>query len=791
MQKILRKRVFRDLKANFWRYFALAVLIILSMYMIVSLVGAAETIIRGVEEHAEENQLEEGEFTTFIPLTEVEKKKLQQQGIILEENFYLDFTGSHADTIRVFQNRNTLNLVELDEGRIAEKEDEVVLEKRYCAKNGLKKGDKVAIGEREFVITGIGSVPDYDAPLKEFSDSTVDSTRFGMAFVIEEAYGKLKESGNSSKSEEYVYAYRLSEGMTDDRLKEELQDMEISIDEIEDEYFREYCRESLKKEMGISEGMAQLFVDSKLVRDTMGLSKLVQFLPAEDNPRIKASSADQIINKSAGLVAGVIVMVLFTYVISVFVAHNIEEESSVIGTLYALGVKRKELLLHYLMLPVLITFFAGIIGMAAGLGRFGIGVQTRDCYEYFSIPQLDIICPPYLFFYALAMPPLASLAVNYLVIRRKLAKPALALIRKETKQIRGKNIRLGNLGFLMRFRIRQIMREARTGFTVVFGMFISLLILMLGVDCYVICENISIENKADTKYEYMYTYKYPEEEVPTGGTACYAKTLKKEIFGYNLDVTVLGIKKDNPYFDAEIKKGKSKGVISSAMAQKYRLKIGDKVILTDEEQEMDYVFEVLDITQYSTGFYVFMDIDSMRELFGVQEDYYNVVFSDRELDIPSGRLYAVTTKSEIAESSDVFVDMMAPMVIMMVVLAALIFGVVMYLMLKVMMDRFAFGISLVKIFGYRKKEIQKLYLNGNFYIVALGALVSLPLSKAAMDAMYPMMISNISCSMNLEFSWQLYAVIYGGVLLLYFFINWFLKRRIEKIPMTEVLKNRE
>lgn len=443
------------------------------------------------------------------------------------------------------------------------------------------------------------------------------------------------------------------------------------------------------------------------------------------------------------------------------------------------------------MLPVLITLAAGILGTLLGFSRFGVELQAVENYQYFSVPELEKVCPPYLLFYAIVMPPAAAALVNYLVIRRKLSKPALQLIRNEGKQSKIRNIRLGNMGFIARFRIRQMMRELRTGFTVIFGMFISLLILMLAVDCYVLCENISVESKADTKYEYMYTYKYPEEEAPEGGTACYAKTLKKEVFGYNLDITVLGIHKNNPYFDADIKEGKSRGVISSAMAQKYQLKKGDKVILTDEEEEVDYVFEVADIAQYSTGFFVFMDIDSMRELFGAEEDYYNVVFADRELDIPSGRLYAVTSREEIAQSSDVFVSMMGPMVSVMTVVAAIIFWVVMYLMMKVMLDRSAFGISLAKIFGYRKNEIQKLYLNGNFYMVAVGAAICLPISKAAMDAMYPALIANIACGMNLGFSWEMYVGIYVGILLLYFVINWFLKRRLEHVSMTEVLKNRE
>ena len=46
------------------------------------------------------------------------------------------------------------------------------------------------------------------------------------------------------------------------------------------------------------------------------------------------------------------------------------------------------------------------------------------------------------------------------------------------------------------------------------------------------------------------------------------------------------------------------------MAQKYNLKKGDSIILSDEENEMDYAFQVADITQYSSGLYAFMNINS-------------------------------------------------------------------------------------------------------------------------------------------------------------------------------------
>ena len=225
--------------------------------------------------------------------------------------------------------------------------------------------------------------------------------------------------------------------------------------------------------------------------------------------------------------------------------------------------------------------------------------------------------------------------------------------------------------------------------------------------------------------------------------------------------------------------------------EKYGLEKGDVFVVEDEEAKMHYAFTVHDITQYATSFYIFMDIDCIREMFGEDEDYYNQVFSDKELDIPTGRLYGVTTKKDIEKSADVFIQQMMPMVVMMTVVSSLILAVVMYLMMKVMIDRCAFHISMVKVFGYRTKEIKKLYLDGNFYVIAVGAAICIPLAKKCMDLMYPLMVSNVNCGMNLHYPWQLYAIVYISVLVLYFVMNGLLTSKLKKVNLAEVLKNRE
>jgi putative ABC transport system permease protein len=291
----------------------------------------------------------------------------------------------------------------------------------------------------------------------------------------------------------------------------------------------------------------------------------------------------------------------------------------------------------------------------------------------------------------------------------------------------------------------------------------------------------------------MYNYKYPTEEVPDGGYEAVAEGLKKEIYGYTFDVTMMGITDDNPFFDTGVlPDNDSDVVVSSAVANKYNLKVGDVFTLNGDNGDRLYAFRVSKIIDYSASMMLFMDIDRCRDLFGEDDDYFNVVFSDHALDIESGRLYSTVTKDEIEQSAGIYVSMMAPMVVTMSVASAVIFVVVMYLMVKMMIDRSAFNISLIRIFGFRKREVRKMYLDGNFYTVLIGAFAVVPLSKWIMDYIYPRyLVSNVGVGILPTYTPEMYVIIFAVIIGLYLLINLVLTGRINKFTPAEVLKNRE
>lgn len=253
---------------------------------------------------------------------------------------------------------------------------------------------------------------------------------------------------------------------------------------------------------------------------------------------------------------------------------------------------------------------------------------------------------------------MTAFAVNLLIIRRRLMRSALTQLRREQPQRKSSRIMLPGCSYFKTFQLRQILREKRSCLAMLAGMFVSLLIMVLGLNCYALCRNIQKQNAEDTKYGYMYQLKYPDDEIPENGYIAYVTGLKKEVLGYDMEI-------------------------------------------------------------------------------------------------------------------------MMPLMTMMTSVSVLIFLTVMYQMMKVMLDRAARSISLMKIFGYRNREIRRLYLDGNLLLTAAGALLMIPAAKLLMDFLYPVFIANVACGVDLSWPQLLYVIVYAFILLSYYLVRAVLMKRID------------
>ncbi|WP_050740598.1 FtsX-like permease family protein [Acetobacterium bakii] len=961
---ILNKRIIRELKENWVRYGALAFLIIFSLGLVVSMAGSTDIVNYTIDTNNEKNQLEDGEFSVYVPLTENQKQELEKMGAKTEEAFYIDLPGTEKSILRVFENRNNINTIELEEGRLADQTGEIVLEKHYAENHGISVGQSLIVNQKNYRVTGIGTVPDYSNVVQNVSDVLADLKQFSIGFVSEAEFKQLLAEDINV---EYNYSYQLDGNLTASELREKLVDLDFDKTKVSNKYMQEIINTLEKGKNDLSGGVIDLadgtqklangtsslkqgsneladgagslangtdqlssgleeltnsnatlnkaaddvfqgmiaqvnsefenigmtvtitgdnyrsVIDSlikasegsdanavitlntmkaqldsyKTFKDGLtaytngvesaysgsaelsagaddlyqgsvvlanGVSSmsngsaelnsgmgefknqvtnfinenmdyqyinLITFLEADDNQRITSCKSDAAINKNSALIAGVIIITLIAYMISVFVIHTIDKESAVIGALYSMGYVKKELLRHFMILPMLIVAASAMLG--TGMGFLLIGENIKENVAYYSYPAYAMVFPPYLLIYGVLIPVLIALIVNYFVINSKLSLAPLKLLRREKKQHKLANIDLKEMGFINRYRVRQLLREIRGNITMFWGLSIAILLMVFGFSIYGSISAYVNNVASNVEYNYLYLLKYPMETAPSDATKAYTESLTADLYltGGEMDVTVQGIDDENPYFDFSLDGEKNDVIISDSVANKFGYKVGDEITLADNLEDRNYNFTVKEVVSFASGLYIFMDIKDMRELFGQEDDYYNTLMSDHELDIEAGRIATVITVDKMVAAARQMFTMMYGLVITILGASILLFVIVMYLLVKMMIDKSTFSISLIKVFGYNEREIKKLYLGTTFYTVALSTLIAIPVSKMIINKIYPYMVSNVSVGMNAIMVPQSYLIMAAIILSAYTIVNYMVGRHLKKISLVEILKERE
>jgi putative ABC transport system permease protein len=125
------------------------------------------------------------------------------------------------------------------------------------------------------------------------------------------------------------------------------------------------------------------------------------------------------------------------------------------------------------------------------------------------------------------------------------------------------------------------------------------------------------------------------------------------------------------------------------------------------------------------------------------------------------------------------------------VFAVVIYLVLMYVLTKVIIEKNALSISLMKVFGYNNKEIKKLYLNATSIAVIVCLFLVMPIEKLTFGFIMKYAMARIEGYVELFIPLYVFAMVVGIGIATYFVINKLHIRKINKIPMGDALKDRE
>lgn len=233
--------------------------------------------------------------------------------------------------------------------------------------------------------------------------------------------------------------------------------------------------------------------------------------------------------------------------------------------------------------------------------------------------------------------------------------------------------------------------------------------------------------------------------------------------------------------------------ISKAYADKFLLHTGDTITLKEKYEKDEYSFRIVGIYDYTAALCVFMPRSELNQIFDLGDDYYSGYFSDTEItDIKDQYIGSVIDLDALTKISRQLDVSMGSMMGLINGFAIMIYMVLIYLLSKIIIEKNAQSISMVKILGYTNGEISRLYILSTSIVVVICLLVSLPIETALMNVLFrEMMLASISGWITLWIDPMIYVQMFAAGIITYGLVALLEFRRVKKVPMDEALKNVE
>lgn len=772
MKNPLRKRLLRELKSEFGKYLVIFLLLAGTISLVSGFLVADGSMIIAYNEGFEKYNIEDGNFRLGEKANKAQRKAIQELGVTIYDLFYAEEALTNDSTLRIYPNRDQVDRVCLMQGDMPTSADEIVIDRMYADNNGLSVGDRLESSTRSWTITGLVALPDYSCLFSDNNDSIFDAVKFGVAIVMPEMFADFG--------------------------KEEL-----------------YWNYAWKYDVPPEEGEPEQDAAEDLMQGILKEADLEKFVPAYQNQAIQFTGDDMGSDQAMMIILLYMIILIMAFVFGITTGNTISREANVIGTLRASGYTRNELIRHYMTMPLLVTLVSALVGNILGYTCLK-EVCAAMYYGSYSLPTYVTVWNGEAFVETTVIPMLLMMAVNYLVLRRKLSLSPLKFLRRDLSRRKQKHAMplSRHIPFFTRFRLRVIFQNAGNYLILFIGILFANMLLMFGLALPAVLDHYQaeIEQNLLSKYQYilqvpydamnedkklesMISMLYFQSEVETENEdaekfSAYSlntpeKPYKKE------SVALYGLQDHSRYIPLEFQNG---GVyVSSAYAEKYLLKPGDAITLYEEYGTDAYTFRVDGIYHYEGGLTVFLPQKQLNALFDLGNDYFSGYLSDTEItDVDEKYISSVIDAETLTKISRQLNVSMGGMMGLVNGFAMLMFMVLVHLLSKIIIEKNAQSISMTKILGYSNREISGLYLMSTTLMVILFLLISLPVEYEIMVVLFRMMmLSSISGWITFYIGPEIYVKMFVLGFVTYLAVALLEYRRIRHVPMDAALKNVE
>ncbi|MFZ5966457.1 MAG: FtsX-like permease family protein [Bacillota bacterium] len=740
------KRVFLENKAQ---YMGSIVLIILSCFMFTLMSQFAMNFERMANEFQDGYVQEDASFTTVKSIDNLQELESAANAVI-EEGKTFDYKLSEGQTLRIFSRNDRVNIPAILEGKGLSERGDMLISPVFADANGYKIGDVMKILDKSFTVVGFMTLPNYIYPLQSEMDM-MTQPGFGIAVISKEDFADITKGSS-------FYAVKFNQTAQNSRT----QSVEF-------------------KELLASRGI-----------------ELVKWTDIEDNKRVNIVAAEVDILNLVSKAVPTGILLLASIMVGNVIWRMINRESTIIGALYALGYRKKEIYRHYLAFPLLIAIIGGIIGTI--LGTFPVRSMASFMLTAFIMPLTGIELSPIMMIISLLLPIFFLGCSGYFVIRKELKNPPVELMRGKKEKSKAnfleRGLRLEKLKFATKFKIREQLRSLlRLAFLLV-GIAAATMLLLWGFTLKSGFDYLLSEGSVASMYPFEYEYKFDSlryEPLPAGAEPFTAALFLSE-GDDKRDFYVTGVMPDSDMVTLVDESGArlsmNQVIVTKPIARLLKVKEGDTANIVRKVDGRIFSLKIDRIADSYAGNFIFMPLADFNEKFEMPEGSYWGAFSNVPLDIPESQSYSVVTLDEkIAGVKEAMAPTQA-MIGFLATIAFIIGMIVIYVVTSLIVEENKSIISLMKIFGYRKREINSLILNSSTIVVVIGYIIGIPLTLSAIGVLTQSLENSVGLSLPpLRIDLPYILIGFMVVMLSYELSKLLCKKKVRAVSMSEALKS--
>lgn len=743
----LNKRIFRMLKENILRYIGIFLLIILGSYTFVVAAEISQNLDNLVTSFTAGYMQEDLSFRTDKEITNISELEKSADAVI-EKSLSSDAVLSDSLTLRLLSRTDKLNIPAVIEGRELSGTGEILLDPAFAKANGYSAGSKIEAAGKTFTVVGYVSLPHYIYPLKNVYDIMVSPNNFGVGVIGSEDFEGISNTLS-------IYSVRFN-----DREK------------------------SLNKQAAELRGI----LHKKGITES-------DWIDIMNNKRARMAWASITGLKTMSIPVPAAMFLLSCLIISIMIWRMIQRESVIIGTFYAQGYRRTELMRHYMTVPMLLSAAGGAAGSLFAVPS--VAPSVKAMVSYYNVPVTGIEISVLNVLAGILTPVLFLGVSSYFVIRRELKLSPSELMKggKQKNKVNAleRMLKLERFKFSTKFKLREQFRSISRLLFLLFGVTGASVLMLLG---FTIMNSMNYAFKNSTKGTYRFEYEYSFKDIQQGKAPEGAEIFNAGRFypesSEEIEFYITGVEPDSTILTLNGNDGSllpnSHINITKPLADRLDIKEGDSVSFINKQDGKVYTFRIDAVANSYAGQFIFMPIDEFNTQMGFPENSYTGIWSTRILDIPEKLLSGTKSLRETADAMDELMGPMSSMVAAMTAIGSTVGLIIIYLVTSLIIEENKNTISLFKIFGYKRREVGELILNSSTFIILAGFIISIPVVKFFMGALYGYLGNMINLVLPTIINPFYVVLCFGAVMLTYQLSKLLCTRKVNAVSMSDALK---